>query len=672
MFALLAALLIPSSYAYSAGKTGSSVSGCAGCHTGGSGTTTLALTPSKTTVAPGETITVTLAVTNSSMSHAGLNVSGSSGTMTAGTNTVKSGTEITHSSKTAMTSGTVTFNFSWTAPSAEGAITLYAAGNAVNGNGAKSGDLATTTTTSITVDEPCDDADGDGYTTCESDCDDSDATVNPGATEVCDGSTDEDCDGLVDDADRGTTGTVTYYLDADGDTYGGTTTISACTAPSGYTRTSGDCDDTSADFNPGVVEDCTDTIDYNCDGSVAYADLDGDTFAACEECDDNDATISPSGIELCDLVDNNCDGTVDEASAADAPTWYQDTDGDGYGDAAVSTVACSAPLGFVASDADCDDADIAYNPAAPEACDDPNDYNCDGLVEYADADGDGYAACTECDDSDASVSPAGVEMCDGVDNNCDGLIDEPTAVDASTWYVDSDFDNYGNPAISEVSCEAPLGYVADNTDCNDADSAFFPGAAEECTEEVDYNCDGSTGYADADGDGWAACLECDDTNAAVNPDKTEVCDEIDNDCDGTVDQDATDAVTWYIDQDDDGHGVDSETTTACTQPEGYAGEADDCDDTRATVSPEAEEVCDDSLDNNCDDLVDAEDEAACPTEDTDDTSVATDDTADEDVKNDKGGGGKGGCASLGDTGGEAGLLLGALALVAVGRRRRQG
>jgi hypothetical protein len=531
----------------------------------------------------------------------------------------------------------------------------------------------TISTTTAACDQPS------GYVTSSTDCNDLAATISPAASEICDAAnTDEDCDSKVDDADSSVLASTkgSWYTDGDGDGYGVTTAVlAACDQPTGRVALPGDCNDTSTAYNPAATDVCSDPNDYNCDGSVGYADADADGFAACEECDDNDFSIKPTGIELCDGVDNNCDGDVDEDSAADAATWYEDVDGDGYGDAALSTVACEAPTGYVASDADCDDSSIAYNPAAPESCDDPNDYNCDGAVEYADADADGFPACTECDDTDPAVSPSGVEVCDGIDNNCDGVIDEDTAVDAPTWYADADFDNFGTAAVSTVACEAPLGYVADDTDCNDADSAFYPGAAESCDETTDYNCDGSVGYADADGDGYAACLECDDSDAAVNPGAGEVCDEIDNDCDGTIDLNASDATTWYIDEDGDGHGVDTETTTACAQPDLFAPVADDCDDSDGAINPEADEVCDDSIDNNCDDLVDVEDAAACQSLDTGNSGVATEDTANDagDGASKAGGGGngagceKGGCAMASHPA-EWGLLLGAVALVAARRR----
>jgi hypothetical protein len=216
-------------------------------------------------------------------------------------------------------------------------------------------------------------------------------------------------------------------------------------------------------------------------------------------------------------VDDNCDGSTDESSAADASTWYADTDGDGYGSSAVSTVSCSAPSGYIADATDCDDTSASVSPGVTETCNGVDD-NCDGSTDessavdastwYADADGDGYgnpavstvscsapsgytADATDCDDTSASVSPVGTETCNGVDDNCDGSTDESSAADASTWYLDSDGDGYGSSAVSTVSCSAPSGYTANNTDCDDTSASVNPGVTETCSG-VDDNCDGVT------------------------------------------------------------------------------------------------------------------------------------------------------------------------------------
>ena len=98
-------------------------------------------------------------------------------------------------------------------------------------------------------------------------------------------------------------------------------------------------------------------------------------------------------------------------------------------------------------------------------------------------------------------------------------------------------------------------------------------------------------------------MDCDDADPALYPAADEICDGVDNDCDGAIDELAADAITWSIDSDGDGYGEPSYTVSACAQPEGYAPSAGDCDDSLSTVFPGAVEQCD-GVDNDCDGLVD--------------------------------------------------------------------
>ncbi len=216
---------------------------------------------------------------------------------------------------------------------------------------------------------------------------------------------------------------------------------------------------------------------------------------------------------------------------------------------------------------------------------------CEESVWWLDADGDGFGgedgvldcqqpagfveAFGDCDDQDASVNPAASEVCDEKNNDCDARVDED-APGAREWYLDGDGDGYGLRSRSVESCST------------------LPG------------------YASLAGD-------CDDDDRAVNPEALEVCDGVDNDCDGSVDLAAVDRGTWYEDGDGDGYGDEDEPVSACTQPAGTAaGEADgvpfDCDDANSRIHPAAEDTCGDGLDNDCDgaigaDCVDAGDRA---------------------------------------------------------------
>ncbi|MBI5499292.1 MAG: right-handed parallel beta-helix repeat-containing protein, partial [Deltaproteobacteria bacterium] len=243
-------------------------------------------------------------------------------------------------------------------------------------------------------------------------------------------------------------------------------------------------------------------------------DEDQDGFAAEEDCNDNDATVHPGADELCNGVDDDCDGTEDE-DAVDAATWHADEDSDGYGDPDATRQACEQSSGTVADSTDCDDADADVHPGADELCNRADD-DCDGTEDedatdqatwFVDGDTDGYGdpdaarqACeqppgtvtdsTDCDDSEGEVHPAADERCNGLDDNCDAVTDSD-AVDRSTWYLDGDSDEYGDPLVSQIGCEQPAGYLADSTDCDDGAPDVNPGEVEICDNSVDEDCDGT-------------------------------------------------------------------------------------------------------------------------------------------------------------------------------------
>jgi predicted outer membrane repeat protein len=276
-----------------------------------------------------------------------------------------------------------------------------------------------------------------GYVSAPYDCDDSRADVNPTADELCDG-VDNDCDG---DIDEDASDAPTWYADEDEDGYGDDDeALEACDQPDGYVDNDLDCDDDDAMRSPDVDEIC-DGSDNNCDGHIDedsaidaltwYGDRDGDgygnpavTTTACDQpsehvengddCQDNDANIHPMADELCDLVDNDCDGDTDEAGAIDAPTWYADVDGDGFGDPDNATAACIQPSGHVSTDLDCDDADADINPRATEICDGV-DNDCDGDVDASNlVTLDGVANFGSIDAAVSAAARGGtVVVCDG-------------------------------------------------------------------------------------------------------------------------------------------------------------------------------------------------------------------------------------------------------------------
>ncbi|MEL6342498.1 MAG: putative metal-binding motif-containing protein [Myxococcota bacterium] len=495
-----------------------------------------------------------------------------------------------------------------------------------------------------TIDDTVADEDKDGFTR-DVDCDDADFAVNPGAPELCDG-IDNNCDDIVDEG-----ATTTYYPDGDGDGYGDARGgVAACEAPAGFTLDGSDCDDDDENNSPEGIEVCDDA-DNNCDGAVDeglrtifYPDVDEDTFgdggagiSACtqptgtvlngDDCADDSAISYPGADEICDELDNDCDETIDEGVTT---TFYQDGDLDGYGRADVTEEACEPALGYTALPGDCDDANSVINPTSIELCD-RVDNDCDGDIDeadafdaetwYLDSDSDGFGdpavtgvGCSapsgfvgnddDCDDSRDIVYLGADEICDELDNDCDETIDENDAIDAETWYLDSDGDGFGNASRTAIACDPPTSYVGNDDDCDDDSSLTYPDADEICDDE-DNDCDSDldedavdaeTWYLDSDSDGFGDpdisttdCdpptgyqpddRDCDDGDVDINPDADEVCDDADNDCDGDTDEDdAIDADTWYRDADEDGFGDPDNTTTACEQPDGYVDNTDDCDD----------------------------------------------------------------------------------------------
>jgi hypothetical protein len=375
-----------------------------------------------------------------------------------------------------------------------------------------------------------------GYVADNTDCEDANPLMNPGQAEVCD-ELDNDCDG---DTDEDVTST--WYADSDFDGYGDpAVTKEACTTFSGYVADSTDCDDTDASSYPDATEVC-DGADNDCDGDTDeddaadattwYDDVDSDgygdagassvscsaptgTVSDSTDCDDTDEDVNPGATETCNDVDDDCDGVTDPSTSDDAEAWYLDADDDGYGDSTSSFVSCDAPVGYVEDSTDCDDGDSASYPDGTEVCDGA-DNDCDGSTDpddsvdattwYEDSDGDSYGdsssssvSCstptgkvtdaTDCDDTDSSVYPGATEYCDELDNDCDGTVDEDSATDTSTWYMDADSDEYGDVSVSSMSCDPPSGYVGDATDCDDDDSDSYPAATEICWDATDNNCD---------------------------------------------------------------------------------------------------------------------------------------------------------------------------------------
>ena len=282
--------------------------------------------------------------------------------------------------------------------------------------------------------------------------------------EVCDG-VDQNCNVQIDEGTK-----ELWYIDSDGDGYGApedvVSAMEACldANPSGYVLNDDDCNDDSTLNADGVMV-----------GTLA----------------------NPSLLEMCDEVDNDCDGFVDEPDAQDATTWYPDFDSDGFGSEAGTLVRCEQPAGYLNVGGDCNDGRSNVNPQALEDCDtaydddcdgDTNDLNADNCTEYfLDSDGDGFGVAgqsecrcdpqgqyisrydNDCDDQLSSVSPNEIEDCLTIyDDDCDGQTDALGAANCTLYYYDFDGDGHGVDSY-ECWCEPHQPFSAETLDdCDDS------------------------------------------------------------------------------------------------------------------------------------------------------------------------------------------------------------
>jgi hypothetical protein len=440
----------------------------------------------------------------------------------------------------------------------------------------------------------CDsDADGDGFEKPE-DCSDLNWSVNPSAVEICNG-IDDNCN---KDIDENAVDCIIFFKDSDSDNYGDPDDSKCLCAPDSTYKVlnAADCDDNDKDMNPQIPDICDD-IDNNCNGFVDEkyplkgTPCDGTDSDLCKEgvwsCKTDSTGLECSDktdntIEICNGYDDDCDGLIDEEGSSDCVNYYYDKDDDKYY-AEDASFKCLCNPDFKnkftsEKSGDCDDDDPQRNEGLEETCD-GKDNDCDSNIDegFLNTDKDGKADCIDEDDDD-----------DGKPDTSDNC-----PLVANPDQKDSDSDGFGDECDSDKDGD---GIINTSDNCPDV---LNPAQGDLDNDKKGNECD-----SDADGDTFDNAVDCNDLNAGINPAAKEVCNNMDDDCDGSIDEDAGDCIIFYKDADSDNYGDPDSSKCLCASDSLYKVlNASDCDDSDKNINPQAQDLCD-GVDNNCNGFVD--------------------------------------------------------------------
>ncbi|MEY5000175.1 MAG: hypothetical protein RLZZ211_211 [Bacteroidota bacterium] len=451
-------------------------------------------------------------------------------------------------------------------------------------------------------------------------------------------------------------GSLMYYQDADNDGFGNpSVSQTGCAAVAGYVTNNTDCNDANNAIYPGAVDVPGNGIDEDCNGFDAPLQLGIYEFTDVANCPvlANGVTIQPTSATFGAFTNQGatCSPT---ANVFNNTAWNttSNIDLNQYNEFSVAGANCSnlnlsklafnhrvsstggTPTIHIRSSidnfaADFDTVATAWNGnnVLADTIDLPvifanvsnvtfrfyitnqanatSTFRMDNVslwgnaititptLYYADVDGDGFGDPAQ--DTLLCNAPAGFVANNTDCDDTDALVN-PTTV----WYQDLDNDQVGNSNATQVACLQPVGYVLVNGDCDDTNAAIVAPVIYYTDADQDgFGDDASaTPFCQAPVNMIAIGGDCDDTDNTVYPGATEVCDGLDNNCNGQFDEGLT-FLNYYFDGDSDGYGIGN-STVSCTPLAGYATLTGDCDDSDNTVNPGATDTEGNNIDENCD------------------------------------------------------------------------